>query len=208
MHRFYSFLKKQQMLWCLLFVGMYLTGCNRTGEEFVLTDTGQEMTAEESAEVSQDAVMQETEQAEQTGVVVVFVCGQVAMPGVYELPEGSRIYDAVMQAGGCLASADSCAVNQAKCLEDGMQIYIPAVGEVCEELSPEGTQTASDGKISINRADRAELLKLPGIGESKADAILEYRQTHGEFSNVEELMNVPGIKEGIFTKLQDYITVE
>lgn len=217
MHEFYSFIRKKWRLGCLLVMGIYMTGCSGVGEEFILTDTeekqevittGQEQETSTQDSVTQETVMQVTGQTEEAGTVFVFVCGQVAVPGVYELPAGSRIYDAIMQAGGCMETADICAVNQAGYLEDGMQIYIPAIGEAYKEAASEEQASRTDGRISINHADKNELMTLPGIGESKADAILEYRQSHGAFSSIDELMNIPGIKEGIFNNIQDYITVE
>lgn len=217
MHEFYSFIRKKWRLGCLLVMGIYMTGCSGVGEEFILTDTeekqevittGQEQETSTQDSVTQETVTQATGQTEEAGTVFVFVCGQVAVPGVYELPAGSRIYDAIMQAGGCMETADICAVNQAGYLEDGMQIYIPAIGEAYKEAASEEQASRTDGRISINHADKNELMTLPGIGESKADAILEYRQSHGAFSSIEELMNIPGIKEGIFNNIQDYIKVE
>ena len=217
MHEFFSFIRKKWRLGCLLVMGIYMTGCSGVGEEFILTDTeekqevittGQEQETSTQDSVTQETVMQVTGQTEEAGTVFVFVCGQVAVPGVYELPAGSRIYDAIMQAGGCMETADICAVNQAGYLEDGMQIYIPAIGEAYKEAASEEQASRTDGRISINHADKNELMTLPGIGESKADAILEYRQSHGAFSSIDELMNIPGIKEGIFNNIQDYITVE
>lgn len=222
MHEFYSFIRKKWRLGCLLVMGIYMTGCSGVGEEFILTNTeekqevittGQEQETSTQDSVTQETVTQETVtqatgQTEEAGTVFVFVCGQVAVPGVYELPAGSRIYDAIMQAGGCMETADICAVNQAGYLEDGMQIYIPAIGDTYKEAASEEQVSRSDGRISINHADKNELMTLPGIGESKADAILEYRQSHGAFSSIDELMNIPGIKEGIFNNIQDYITVE
>lgn len=217
MHEFYSFIRKKWRLGCLLVMGIYMTGCSGVGEEFILTDTeekqevittGQEQETSTQDSVTQETVMQVTGQTEEAGTVFVFVCGQVAVPGVYELPAGSRIYDAIMQAGGCMETADICAVNQAGYLEDGMQIYIPAIGETYKEAASEEQASRTDGRISINHADKNELMTLPGIGESKADAILEYRQSHGAFSSIDELMNIPGIKEGIFNNIQDYIKVE
>ncbi len=217
MHEFYSFIRKKWRLGCLLVMGIYMTGCSGVGEEFILTDTeekqevittGQEQETSTQDSVTQETVTQATGQTEEAGTVFVFVCGQVAVPGVYELPAGSRIYDAIMQAGGCMETADICAVNQAGYLEDGMQIYIPAIGEAYKEAASEEQASRTDGRISINHADKNELMTLPGIGESKADAILEYRQSHGAFSSIDELMNIPGIKEGIFNNIQDYIKVE
>lgn len=135
----------------------------------------------------------------------VFICGQIQNPGVYRMNPGSRICDVIDAAGGCLETADICAVNQAERLTDGCKIYIPALGEIPVVL--EETE-ASDGLVHLNRATREELMTLPGIGEAKAEQILAYREEHGGFSTIDELMNISGIKEGVFNRIQDYITVE
>lgn len=152
---------------------------------------------------------EETEETEETEAsqICVYVCGQVQAPGVYYLDAGSRICDAVSAAGGCLDTADTCAVNQAERLVDGSRIYIPQEGETAVSISM-GDMEQADGLVHLNRADKETLMTLPGIGETKADAILEYRDSHGGFTKKEELMDIPGIKDGVFRKIEDYITVE
>lgn len=177
-----------------------LTGCGGQEEIFVLSET----TASEQEEAQDMTEASAVSSTDSVDELCVFICGQVQNPGVYYLPPGSRVVDALALAGGCLDTADICIVNQAEQLTDGLQIYIPAVGET-EAVSSE---EASDGRVHLNRADREELMTLPGIGASKADAILEYREVQGGFTTIEELMNIPGIKEGVFNKIQDYITVE
>ncbi len=139
----------------------------------------------------------------------VYVCGAVMSPGVYSLPQGSRIYEALNAAGGLCAEADQVFLNQAELLTDGQQIYVPTEeeAETLKQAGDTGTKTdAEDGKINLNTASREELMTLPGIGEAKADSILDYRKEHGRFTSIEELMQIPGIKEGIFAKLKDSIT--
>ena len=157
--------------------------------------------------------------------LVVHVCGAVAAEGVYRLPAGSRVVDAVEAAGGFTKEAARAYWNQADCVEDGMQIYIPSEeeakawrteGEPPKEAggsrknqTPAGeTIQAGEDKINLNQAGREELMSLPGIGESKAEAILSYREEKGGFGSIEELMEVPGIKEGVFRKIEERITIE
>lgn len=158
--------------------------------------------------------------------IFVDVCGAVTSPGVFELPSGSRVFQAVEAAGGLLAEAAGEYVNLAGRLEDGQQIYIPARDEAesmpslkspLEKSISDGTpgngnscaaQAETAGKINLNTADEAALTTLTGIGASKAQAILAYREEHGGFSVIEEILNVPGIKEGTFMKIKDNIAVE
>ena len=144
-------------------------------------------------------------------MIYVFVCGQVASPGVYELPKGSRICQAIDAAGGMLDTASTDWVNQAETAEDGQKIYVPSTEEA--ETMPEGqTQETSsaegtDGKVHLNAASREELMTLTGIGEKKADAIIRYRESNGGFQSVDELMQVEGIKEGTYNKIKDSIVI-
>lgn len=192
-------------------------------------------------------------------LICVFVSGAVEKEGVYRLPEGARVYQAVEAAGGFRADADTSYVNLALILGDEDVIRIPAKEE--SGADAEGSSTAegssggkeensqssgklsgsgkstdgvntesfgvihrgdsgtgtkgdtkggsgSGGLININTASREELMTLPGIGESKADAILEYRKTNGGFGTKEEIMNITGIKEGVYSKIEDKITAE
>lgn len=142
--------------------------------------------------------------SEETGVatLMVHVCGAVAQPGVYELAKGSRVCDAVAAAGGMLDTADREAVNLAQPLEDAQQVRVPVQGEAAVAASEE-----TGGKVNLNKADKEQLMTLSGIGESKAEAILRYREKAGGFRSVEELMNVEGIKEGTYNKIKDDVTV-
>ena len=155
---------------------------------------------------------------EQTAFYYVYVCGAVYEPGVYALPAGSRLYEAVEAAGGFLPDACEEYCNLASVVSDGMQYRIPTTEEVLsgnvitenrvEEASP-GNTSAYDGNglLDINLATAAELMTLPGIGQTRADAIITYRDEHGHFSNKEEIMQVTGIKEGLYSQIEGYITV-
>lgn len=151
---------------------------------------------------------------EETGTIYVHVCGEVASPGVYELPAGSRLYEAVAAAGGLLDSAAGERLNQAAEAGDGQQIYVPSREEAALGLTdapaglgnmPEGM--AEDGRISLNTASKEQLMTLSGIGEAKAASIISYREEHGGFQRIEELMEVEGIKEGVFNKVKDQIKI-
>lgn len=146
--------------------------------------------------------------------IYVFVCGAVRSPGVYVLDPESRIYEAIVLAGGITEEGAPEFVNQAKELCDGEKIYVPTKEEVQQGGEAEGTHsfmdqedTENDSKVNINTASEEELMTIPGIGETRAKSILKYREEQGGFQVIEDLMNVEGIKEGVFEKLKDSITV-
>ena len=154
-------------------------------------------------------------------LLTVYVCGEVNVPGVYQLPEGSRLYEAILLAGGCTEEAAEAYHNLARVLADGERIYILSKEEV-EELSlqervnGEGAQGETAGAavpsepetVNLNTATLEQLTSLPGIGASRAESILEYRTRVGRFQAVEEIMNISGIGEAMFAKIKDRITVE
>ena len=159
-----------------------------------------------------------------SGKCYVYVCGEVAEPGVYVLEPGDRIYEAVEMAGGMTADAGTCAVNLAESVYDGLMVYIPdseeAAGMTGSMTSAdssvrngEGTSggtaaSPEDGRLNLNTASLAELMTLSGIGQTKAQAVVNYRDAHGGFSSVEEIMNVDGIKEGLYNRIRDQIKVK
>lgn len=148
----------------------------------------------------------------ETDMITVYVCGAVADPGVYELPAGSRVVRAIEAAGGLLPEADLFLVNQAKRLEDGEQIRILTQEEAQQADLTAGAESGTgnpeqEKKVNINTADAGTLMTLPGIGEAKADAIIEYRESSGGFQCIEDIMNITGIKEAVFSKIKDKITV-
>lgn len=141
--------------------------------------------------------------------IFVYICGAVVSPGVYELPAGSRIIQVIEAAGGLTEDADSLLVNQAQIVEDGEQIRIYTKEEAKQAEIQMNTEagTTADGKVNINTATAEVLMTLSGIGEAKAEAIIEYREEHGDFTAIEDIMNIPGIKEAVFSKIRDRITV-
>ena len=137
----------------------------------------------------------------------VYVCGAVMQAGVYELQQDSRVYEAIQKAGGFAENADISEINQAALLQDEEQIYVPAAGEVDHSLKEEGEAGDAGGKVNLNTATKEELMTLAGIGESKADSIIKYREEHGKFQSIEDIKQIEGIKDGVFQKIKDLITV-
>ena len=168
--------------------------------------------------------------------IYVDVCGAVVNPGVYELSSDSRVFQAIEKAGGYLPGAAASYLNRARSLSDGQQIYVPTQEEVDSQTIPltqdetaqdgmvqegtaqtgtaayntaDGTGTTQAGqRIDLNTADVSQLSTLTGVGESKALAIIAYREENGPFTSAEDIMNVPGIKEGTYEKIKDKIAIE
>lgn len=192
-------------------------------------DTDQNRKAEPNAG-STDRTELSDASSEEAKTLVVHICGAVSAPGVYELPAGSRIIDAVEAGGGFLPEADEACCNLAEEIVDGCQIYIMTKTESCADGQTEkkaGIQTSPDsdmqttdrnvrsnstpalenGLVNLNTADVAALMTLPGIGESRAKAIISYREQHGAFAKIEDIMKISGIKQAAFSKIKDKITV-
>ena len=146
-----------------------------------------------------------TESSTEPIKIYVHICGEVNNPGVYELAEGSRIFEAVEAAGGFTEEAAQASLNLAQVISDEEQIVILTQEEAEEKARLEREQAA--GIVNLNTATKEQLMTLPGIGESRAEDILRYRQESGGFQAIEEIMNVPGIKESAYLKIKDSITV-
>lgn len=157
----------------------------------------------------------------------IYICGAVENPGVYELEIGSRLYEAVEKAGGLKESADETCLNLARQVVDGEQVVI-LTREQTKELqkvggyiqgqlnsssstlnmpSTTGVSTKESELVNINTATISELITVSGIGESRAQAIIAYRETNGNFYSIEDIKKVEGIKEGLFAKIKNKITV-
>ena len=146
-----------------------------------------------------------TESSTEPIKIYVHICGEVNNPGVYELAEGSRIFEAVEAAGGFTEGAAQASLNLAQVISDEEQIVILTQDEAAEKARQEREQAA--GIVNLNTASKEQLMTLTGIGESRAEDILRYRQESGGFQAIEEIMNVPGIKESAYLKIKDSITV-
>lgn len=146
--------------------------------------------------------------------IYIHICGEVKNPDVYKVKENSRLIEVITLAGGLTKDAAGDFVNQASLVTDGQRIYIPSKEEVKGgssgfELSEITlTPTESAGKININTATKEELMTLSGIGEAKADSIIAYRQENGEFRTIEEIKNISGIKDAVFQRISEKITVK
>lgn len=146
-------------------------------------------------------------------MIYVQVAGAVHKPGVYELPEGSRVFQALELAGGVTADAQLKSLNQAAPVSDGEMIWVMTVEEAAVQPVQEGEASGNgsareDGKVNLNTATKEELMELPGIGAAKAASILAFRETNGGFTKIEDLMKIEGIKEGVFSKIKDYVIVQ
>ena len=154
------------------------------------------------------------ENSEKSGVYV-YICGEVAAPGVYERSEDSRIYEAVDAAGGFTENAARESVNLASKVSDGMQITIYNKEEAASLPAGSGSAvgntgqggTSGSGLVNLNTATKEELMILKGIGEAKAEDIIRYREKSGGFKKIEDIMKISGIKEAGFQKIKDNITV-
>lgn len=141
--------------------------------------------------------------------VLVHVAGAVVEPGVYELPAGARVRDAVEAAGGPTETADWNALNLAAVVVDASRVYVPVVGEALPAtpaLGSDGTDAARSGPIDVNRATVAELDELPGVGPATAEAIVTERERNGPFVGVDDLDRVPGIGPAKLEALRDLVT--
>lgn len=141
---------------------------------------------------------------EQSVDVVVHVVGQVRSPGVVHLPAGSRVWDAISAAGGPSDAADLEAVNLARVLSDGEQLYVPEPGD---GVMGSVVGAAGDPRLDLNAADGPALEALPGIGPVIAQRILDWRTEHGRFSTVEELNEVRGIGQAVLEQVRDLVRV-
>ena len=174
---------------CLVFSVVFgMTACKKQAEENLTP-------------VMAGNVQEEVEVEELPTTIFVYVCGSVKEPGVYELPVGSRVYEAIEASGGLKEDAVVSAINQAEILEDEMTLYVPSMIEEVE------METKQDGKVNINKASKEELMTLPGIGEAKAESIIKYREEHGKFKSIEEIKEISGIKDGLYEKIKDFIKI-
>ena len=169
----------------------------------------------EDAGAAADA--QQTEDVQDDGTVDIYVdiCGEVVRPGVYQIASGTRLFEVIAQAGGLTAEADINVINQAEVVYDGQKIRILSYAETSQGVQTAsdpsggqgGSQGSSDGKVNINRADAAALQTIPGIGPSKAERIIDYRNTAGPFQSIEDIKNVSGIGNKTFESIREYLTV-
>ena len=140
-------------------------------------------------------------------LIRIHVTGAVTNPGVYTLPESARLEEAIQAAGGLQAEVDPQLLNLAAELVDGQRIFIPIVQEATLTTDDKGVNLELPPLVNINTASLAELDGLPGIGEVKAQAIVDYRQKNGLFTSLEDLMKVEGISQSLYKQLEALITL-
>lgn len=196
-------MKETKNILCFFMI-LQLLFCMSCGKKAVLYDSDKAQ-REEALETDLEDTVSVEASKEEASSVCVYVCGEVMKPGVYELTAKSRIGEAIEAAGGMTEEAASTWLNLAEHVTDGQKIEVPSKEEA-KELVLEREQQES-GLINLNTATAEQLMSLSGIGESKAEDILNYRKQHGDFQTIEDLMQIPGIKERVFEKIKDQITV-
>jgi competence protein ComEA len=200
-------------VYSVMLLSVCLTGCGESVYESVAQEAAESEGASQLPPAGEASVFDEEKKTEQTAgkEIVVYVCGAVIKPGVYTLPEGARVYQAIARAGGLTEEADELRVNQAACLMDGQQVSVLTKEESEGLPVPDGGvfgegQTAAGGRVNINTAGEDELVTLSGIGPSRAQDIIAYRKANGAFREIEDIMKVSGIKAQLFQKIKDRIT--
>ncbi len=228
---------------------VYMSGAGDVNDDFSLTGSDGELLSGDAGDGDAGAGDSETKEGEESAdegaggelaakdepvTIIVDVDGAVVSPGVVELSEGARVYEAIEKAGGLTSEADTTLVNKAEGLSDGDKIYIPfkekeasskvsskstgkssslsgvvtsKTGKNAVSASISGEAESGSGLININTADSDKLQQLKGVGPSTAEKIISYRQQNGSFGSIEELMNVSGIGQKTFDSLKDNITI-
>lgn len=202
----------------------YEAGSSGRQTEAQLPETQTEETENFEKETQPEKETQSEKETQTEGYV--YVCGAVQRPGVYPIHSDMRVFEAVGLAGGFLDEADKNWLNLAGHLQDGQQLYVYTADETArmeqEGMQPGGNAVQAERtevpggaagagmaekKVNLNTADLETLMTLPGIGRVKAEEIIRYREEHGGFSRTEEIQNIPGIKQAVFSKIEDRIAV-
>jgi competence protein ComEA len=208
--------KSFKLIITILFVVLagILYSCNMTGQKKELIPLTQDLETKETSGTREENNLKEEKtllEDSDAKSLYVHICGAVKKPDVYEVKDGTRIIEVIRLAGGLTDEAAGDYINQAALVTDGQQVYIPTKSEVVD-ASPSGylQNSNQDGAniVNINTAAKEELMTLPGIGEAKANSIIAYRQENGGFKNIDEIKNIEGIKDSVFNKISELITVK
>ena len=149
------------------------------------------------------------EEVVEQDLITVDVKGAVKSPGIYDLPVGSRINDAVQKAGGLTDNADSKSINLAQKISDESLVYVPTKGEDTSQATQSNASNSKENKkVNLNKASLEELKQVKGLGAKRAQDIIDHRDTNGKFKSVDELKKVSGIGAKTIEKLKDYVTVD
>ena len=153
---------------------------------------------------------EEKEEPLEQELITVDIKGAVKSPGIYDLPVGSRVHDAVQKAGGLTEEADSKSLNLAQKVSDEALVYVPTKGEEASQQTASGTTPSSskEKKVNLNKASLEELKQVKGLGGKRAQDIIDHREANGKFKSVDELKKVSGIGAKTIEKLKDYVTVD
>lgn len=142
-------------------------------------------------------------------LITVDVKGAVKTPGIYDLPVGSRINDAVQKAGGLTDNADSKSINLAQKISDEALVYVPTKGEDTSQATQSNASNSKENKkVNLNKASLEELKQVKGLGDKRAQDIIDHRDSNGKFKSVDELKKVSGIGTKTIEKLKEYVTVD
>ena len=192
------------------------------GGFFLLKPTSQTPVKETNLQAEVVAVSKETstekevkkeekDESPEQDLITVDVKGAVKSPGIYDLPLGSRVHDAVQKAGGLTEEADSKSLNLAQKVSDEALVYVPTKGEeAASQQAASGTtpSTSKEKKVNLNKASLEELKQVKGLGGKRAQDIIDHREANGKFKSVDELKKVSGIGAKTIEKLKDYVTVD
>ena len=210
----------------IISLGIYFVYSKTDETQFFSYEDGIENTKDENNKSENNELNNKNEEKNK---IVIDICGSIANEGILELDENSRISDAIEKAGGLKEGADLSQINLAFILSDGMKVYIPNIKDkesdnknedktniyITKESgvntivgTSENNNQISNMKININTADINELDKLPGIGDSTAQKIIDYRNENGKFNSIEDVKNVKGIGDSKFEKIKDFITIK
>lgn len=204
----------------LAFLGIFLLRQNQQQNDFKSAEQNQELLSKETKD-DKMASSQSASSMSHTNNVTCDISGAIRHQGVYTLKTGARLQELIDAAGGLTSRAQIKAINRAVLLKDQDKIYIPYKGEKVAVASTRGTatggssatssndsETKNEGeKVNLNTASAADLQKLNGIGEKKAEKIIAYREQNGEFKKIEDLMQVSGIGEKTFAALKDQLAL-
>jgi len=198
--------------------GIFYLSQQKNAKDSFITEEVEVTVSNENTGVSKEpyeesGTLEQTKKPEEVENGFCYVCGQVKNPGVYEFEQGERLDVLIDKAGGFTKKAARESLNLAQAAIDGEKVYVPSKDEIENEttildLSKDGNdKDASDEKVNLNTADAEKLTTLPGVGVAKAASIIAYRQEHGSFQSIEELKNVEGIKDRVYEKIKDFISV-
>ena len=149
------------------------------------------------------------EEVVEQDLITVDVKGAVKSPGIYDLPVGSRINDAVQKAGGLTDNADSKSINLAQRISDEALVYVPTKEEATsQEAHSNASNTKENKKVNLNKASLEELKQVKGLGAKRAQDIIDHRESNGNFKSVDDLKKVSGIGAKTIEKLKEYVTVD